>query len=142
MKNLILFISTFFLFNCSPKENKIEQNNKEKELKLIVDSLQKEITNNSEIGNYWFNPKYNGEKFLNMGIENPEKFIVESLVSKPELIPLKAVLGGTMRFGNIQLLGEKWLIAEYDDGHVYGKSIYEYTIYEKGIIDFKLIVSE
>lgn len=142
MKNLILFISTFFLINCSPKENKIEQNNKEKELKLIVDSLQKEITNNREIDNYWFNPMYHGEKFLNMGIENPEKFIVESLVSRSELIPLKAVLGGTMRFGNIQLLGEKWLIAEYDDGHVYGKSIYEYSFNENGLIDFKVIVSE
>src|SRR5690606_14775499 len=142
MKNLILFISTLFLINCSPTENKKEQNNKEKKLKLIVDSLQKEIINNSGNDNYWFNAKYNGEKFLNMGIEHPEKFIVESLVSKPELFSLTAVLGGTMRFRNIQLLGEKWLITEYDDGHVYGKSIYEYFINEKGMIDFNVIASE
>ena len=76
-----------------------------------------------------------------MNAEDTENFIVNALRERTDLIPLKPVLGGTMRFVRIQLLGEKWLIADYEDGHIRGRSIYEYRFNEDGEVDFRKIAS-
>ena len=52
---------------------------------------------------------------------------------------MDAVLGGTMHYNNIQLLGDKWIIADFEDGHVYGKAIFEYTLLEDDKLNFKII---
>jgi len=57
------------------------------------------------------------------------------------LIPLQAVLGGTMTFGNIQFLSKEWLIADFDDGHVQGRAIYKYKLNKKGQLEFELLNS-
>ena len=76
---------------------------------------------------------------MDKGIENPREFIENSLRAKPELIPLKAVLGGSMRFGRIDLLAKNWLIAEYEDGHVYGRSLYAFELNANGELEFSII---
>lgn len=87
--------------------------------------------------NIWLDEDYFNDK----GITNPTELVYEALSQKPELIPLKAVLGGNMSLGRVQLLSSKWLIAEYDDGHVMGKSLYEYDIKDDGTVTFKLLRS-
>ena len=47
------------------------------------------------------------------------------------LIPIRAVLGGTMMFSpdeNIVLLPSPYVFAEFDDGHIGGTMLLEYTI--------------
>lgn len=107
-------------------------------LKSLNDSLMK-IENVSE--NFWFDKDFNGAHFTRQGITNPEEFIENTLRKRTDLIPFEAVLGGTMNFGKIQLLGNKWIIADYSDGHIQGRSIYEYQLNDKKALIFKILAS-
>jgi hypothetical protein len=44
-----------------------------------------------------------------------------------------ASLGGMMMFENIQLLADKWLTADYSDGHVSVRTIYSYKLNHYGL---------
>ena len=74
-------------------------------------------------------------------IENPEEFIVNSLKQRPDLIPLNPVLGGTMEFRHIKVLTNDWVLGIYDDGHVQGKSIFNYKLAADGQLDFDHLLS-
>jgi len=54
---------------------------------------------------------------------------------------LKSTLGGKMMFENIQLLAGKWLIADYSDGHVSGRTIYSYKLTKNNKFEFKALYS-
>ena len=152
-KILILLIVGFLAFSCK-KEMKQTEDNPDKTEKLSVknDSLEKEIvllkslndslikiSNASE--NQWFDKDFNGSHLTRQGITNPEKFVENALRKRTDLIPSEAVLGGTMSYGKIQLLGNKWVIADYSDGHIQGRSIYEYRIDDKKVLTFKILAS-
>ncbi|MCV2483661.1 hypothetical protein OD917_01900 [Flavobacterium sp. SH_e] len=92
--------------------------------------------------NAWYDPEYDNADFKKKGIADSEKFIKDEFGKRTDLIPLQPALGGKMSFGTIQLLGSKFLIADYEDGHVEGKSIYSYKLNDSGKIEFKLIGSE
>jgi len=77
----------------------------------------------------------------NQGIFN-YKDIELDLAEKPELIGYDGVLGGTMFFWSIHLLDDRWVYAEFEDGHIAGSGIYEYTIDENGMITWKNICEE
>lgn len=47
-----------------------------------------------------------------------------------EVIGFEGVLGGTMQFREIRLLNDKWVFADFDDGHIGGAGIYAYEITE------------
>lgn len=149
-----LFLIVLLMFSCKQSGNQTEifdAKNKNLELtvdslKYVTDSLNAKIDShmaspNTDINknNYWYMTSYDGENALKRGIENPEEFIETSLRNKPELIPMDAVLGGTMRFGNVQLLSDKWLIADFNDGHIEGKGLYKYTFKNDGSLEFKLL---
>lgn len=91
--------------------------------------------------NYWFISAYNGSRLSRLGITNPEKFVENALRKRVDLIPSEAVLGGTMNFGKIQLLGNKWVIADYNDGHIQGRTIFEYLVNDKKAVEFKILAS-
>ncbi|PKP28782.1 MAG: hypothetical protein CVU01_03335 [Bacteroidetes bacterium HGW-Bacteroidetes-18] len=91
--------------------------------------------------NYWFDKDFNGVQFTRQGIANPEEFVKNALRKRADLIPSEAVLGGTISFGKIQLLGNKWVIADYSDGHIQGRSIYEYQLNDKKELVFKVLAS-
>ncbi|MGV8945094.1 MAG: hypothetical protein ACOH1N_01575 [Lutibacter sp.] len=154
MKQLsILFIIGILFLGCKNDADKPENlANETEQFILKNDSLKKEIQllkslNDSLMKienvaeNYWFNPDFNGAYFIRLGIENPEKFVESSLQKRKDLIPAEAVLGGTMSFRNIQLLGNKWLIADYNDGHIQGRAIYEYKLNDKKELLFKMLAS-
>lgn len=82
-----------------------------------------------------------GKKLLDQGISDPENYIKKTLRQMPELIPIEPVLGGKMRYNTIELLGEHWLIAGYDDGHIAGKSLYRYKL-QNGKPVFTIMDSE
>jgi len=148
MRTIFIIFTILILFSC---QNKVET----KKMRMEIDSLTLKLKLNEnnydsikiQNGNlkkeidYWFDREYDGISFTNFGIENPKDFIISSLRKKTELIPLKAVLGGTMRFGNIELLSRKWLISDYNDGHIEGRAIYEYKLNNNGELEFQLIKS-
>ncbi len=63
------------------------------------------------------------------GIESPE-VLLEDLRSRPEVIPLKAVLGGTMYFTRTAILDERWVYGAYEDGHVAGAALFQWSLRE------------
>ena len=64
--------------------------------------------------------------YRNPGYDTSE--IVASLRSKPDLIGISGVLGGTMMFENIQLISNRLAWAQFSDGHILGEGIYQYWI--------------
>lgn len=72
-------------------------------------------------------------------IEDPEAFIAEDLRQRSELIPLDAVLGGTMAFRKIQVLSDKWVMTIYDDGHIQGQAIFEYRLTPEKNLEYDLV---
>jgi len=65
------------------------------------------------------------------GLENPPRQLRESLVAHTELIPYPGVLGGRMFIvpdEKIVLLKPPYAFAEFEDGHIGGKMLIEYTV--------------
>ncbi len=149
----ILLIVSFLAFACKDVAKQPENlPNKTEQLTFKNDSLEKEIIllkslNDSlmkteiTVENYWFISAYNGSRLARLGIANPEKFVQNALRKRTDLIPSEAVLGGTMNFGKIQLLGNKWVIADYNDGHIQGRTIFEYQLNDKKELVFKVLAS-
>jgi|SRR5690554_4089383 len=76
--------------------------------------------------------------------ENPKEKIIDNLVSRPDLIPHEAVLGGTMGFydvNDIHLLNDKWVLAAFEDGHIGGYMLLEFEIAADDSIDWQVMGS-
>jgi len=81
-------------------------------------------------------------KLKKNGLVDPINQIVNDLASHPEIINEEGVVGGTMGFydkSGIVILNERWVYAPYDDGHIIGYLIAEYSIAEGGKIKWQLI---
>ncbi|PKM96455.1 MAG: hypothetical protein CVU84_01720 [Firmicutes bacterium HGW-Firmicutes-1] len=70
---------------------------------------------------------------------NDINIILKDLLLHLELIPYDGTLGGTMNFFNIYILNDKWVYARFEDGHIQGYGIYEFTIDEDQKISWKII---
>lgn len=145
---VIIAVLAVMFVSCSVNEKELRKT------RAMVDSLQsvvaqqeaeisalREVANKPVEENTWYNPKTDGRVFLKQNISDPASFIKKSLRNRPDLIPLEPVLGGRMHFGNMQLLGSQWIIAEYEDGHIMGQSLYEYTLGPDGEVQFSILVS-
>ena len=65
------------------------------------------------------------------GLADPVADLKADLRAHPELIPFKGELGGTMRFyseQNIQVLGPRWVLADFEDGHNGGSILLEFSV--------------
>lgn len=107
------------------------------EQQRVIDSLQSLMENSEMAAGY---PIFFGRKFDT--IENPEEYIVSALKDQKNKLPLEAVLGGTMEFRQVQVLTEDWVLAIYDDGHIQGKTIYEYELQPNGEVKFTEVTSK
>jgi len=67
------------------------------------------------------------------------KIIEEDLLSKPELISIEGVLGGTMFFTDVYLLNDQWVYATFEDGHIMGSGLYTFEILSSGEIQWEEI---
>lgn len=147
MKLKIHFLLAFLLvvlLGCTNNEANEKLIEEVYRLQIENDSLTEVITKNTMKSEnsetpQWYYPETDAKRLMESGVEDPKAYIKNALLEKPDLIPMDAVLGGTMRYNNMQLLGDKWLIADFEDGHVYGKAIMEYTIGKNDEVDFKII---
>ena len=145
MKNLFIFLLIAILFGCNNKSEKAELvsqieslTNENDSLINIKNQLETKIDSLNEESNFWFDNKLEGKDLFEMGIKNPKEYIINSLLEKPELIPLKPVLGGQMKFMKVKLLGKDCLIAYFEDGHTGGRAIYSYE-FSNGKMNFKIV---
>jgi hypothetical protein len=142
MKKLILIVLTLpFAFSCKQVNQTDDLISTLDSLKIVNDSLTLALIHDKPESNYWFDVEYDGVNLIDYGISNPVEFVENALRERTELIPLEAILGGTMHFGKIQLLSSEWLIAEFDDGHIWGRGIYKFSLNDQGELDFELLHS-
>ena len=143
-KILTLSLAFSSFFACQDNDRQME------DTELMLDSLSRELSEYKKTSDSLEAllergvlatgfPVFYGPGFDS--IENPEEYIANSLKEHPEKIPLDAVLGGTMQFRQVQVLTEDWVLAVYDDGHVQGKSIFEYELQPDGSIEFSHVAS-
>ena len=72
--------------------------------------------------------------------EEEKEALREDLISRTDLIPVEAVLGGTMRYypDEIVLFGENYAYAYAEDGHVSVEMIFSYIQTDDGAVDWQL----
>ncbi len=146
MRVLFILLSALIISCTAPQE---EGNSQQTDslLKVISELSKKsnDLEKQNEIlkdkRNYWFDIDYDGHYLTERGIDDPVAFIDSSLRNSTELLPLEGVLGGTMRFVKIQLIGSNWVLADYNDGHIQGRSIYRFELDENGNAQFEIIDS-
>ncbi|MGI9191037.1 MAG: hypothetical protein ACR2IL_02870 [Chitinophagaceae bacterium] len=109
-------------------------------LNIRLDSLAKTEVQGGDL-EYWTQYSQTLNQLKEQGIEDPKTYVANALSERPELIPMKAVLGGKMLFTRIMLMGDHWAIAEFEDGHVGGEMLLSYTVDAKNNISWKSIQS-
>lgn len=138
MKNIIFFGLWLVLSSCG-------RSSEEESLSKKVDSLETELTSlqqaNDTLSDHLIKKAFLARNYPEYfdSIAEPEKFVLDRLQEHPELIPKQAVLGGTMRFTSIYFINDELIVAEYEDGHVMGKSIFGYQPDRKGNLRFEMI---
>ncbi len=138
MKNSILFGFWIVLISCG-------RSSEEKSLSEKVDSLTTELVAlqqaNDTLSDHLIKKAFVARNYPEYfySIIQPEKFVLDRLQEHPELIPKEAVLGGTMRFTSVYFINDELIVAEYEDGHVMGKSIFRYQPDRKGNLKFEMI---
>lgn len=81
------------------------------------------------------------EDLRRRGLSEPAAQLRDSLEAHPEIIPYDGVLGGTMRFNEVDLLQPSFAFAEFDDGHIDGSMLLEYEVLDNGRIAWKRLWS-
>lgn len=82
------------------------------------------------------------EALRRRGLANPAYDLRHDLERHRELIPFKGVEGGTMGFydtTSIFVLNDRWVYAEFEDGHVGGSGIFEFHVEPGGKIQWKVV---
>lgn len=81
------------------------------------------------------------ELLKDYGLQDPVTGIADNLEKHTELIPYQAVLGGTMRFHKVYVLTTKWVLASFEDGHIVGNMLLEYSVSYGGDITWRIVAS-
>ena len=81
------------------------------------------------------------EELRSRGFADPARQLRDSLQTHPELIPYDGVHGGTMSFNDIVLLQQSFAFAGFDDGHINGYMLLEYTILDSSRVSWKRLWS-
>jgi hypothetical protein len=75
------------------------------------------------------------EALQRKGLSDPVRQLVKSLQAHPEIIPHDGILGGTMGFYDdkeICVLNARAVFARFDDGHIDGSGVFEFTVQTDG----------
>ena len=78
------------------------------------------------------------------GLVDPEEDLIADLIQHRELIPYEGVMGGTMGFyskKDIHVLTSRWVLASFEDGHIGGNMLLEYSVSPGGKIHWRVIVA-
>lgn len=111
-------------------EDELEQ--REVELQELQEQVQ-EAYRLSEAGpamNQWFT-QTDSLLVAKEGLQ-PQQ-VRASLRGAEALIPIKGVLGGEMQIFRTQLLGPRWAIAYFEDGHRAGLMLLEYAVQDAAV---------
>jgi hypothetical protein len=108
------------------------------QMHIQLDSLQKGEIANGDV-NYWTDNSQTLHALKKQGIADPKTFVANNLSERTDLIPMKPILGGTMLFNRIMLVGDHWAIAEFEDGHVGGEMLLAYTVDANQKITWKAV---
>ena len=77
-----------------------------------------------------------------IGFTDPARQLGEDLVRHPELIPFPGEVGGSMAFRQpVRVLSSRWVMANFDDGHVGGSAILEFEVLKDGHLGWKMRAS-
>jgi len=78
------------------------------------------------------------------GLSIPVEDLAADLMQHPELIPYKGIMGGKMGFyskKDIHVLTSRWVLAFFEDGHISGQMLLEYTVSPEGRIYWRVLSS-
>jgi len=138
MKKFLVFSLLIMLGSCG-------KSTEEKQRIIEIDSLKTEIRElhraMDTLSDQLMKKNYVTKDFSSYfdSIPEPEKFLLEKLEKKSELIPKKAVLGGSMHFTEVSFINDHLILVEYEDGHIMGRSIYQYKMDKNGELKFELL---
>lgn len=102
-------------------------------LNTRLDSLSKTNLQGGGEMDYWQAGAQNRRALKARGIQDPATYISNDLSKHTTLIPVKPVLGGNMAFARISLLGDRWAIASFEDGHVGGSMVLKYSLQDTSL---------
>ena len=142
MKKFIILFLAMLLISCG-------DDSEEKELKLQerIDSLETEISElqqaNDPLSDHLMKKAFLTQQYPTFfdSIPEPEFYLLERIQEQSKIIPLKPVLGGTMRFTSVSFINDELIVAEYEDGHIMGKGIYRYRVNKAGELQLKLFAT-
>ena len=138
---LILAILAFYYETFYRRSELAVRNGAEKALSAQISLLQEALKKQG------IAPGLGAEDILALrkqGLKNPVEDIKADLLSRPDLIPQKGVAGGTMGFHsaeNIYVLSPRWVLASFEDGHITGKMLLEYSVQGPAKISWKVLSS-
>jgi hypothetical protein len=119
-------------------DNGHEQRKRESELLAQIDSLRALVQNTPGLPDDW-RQRNIIERLEREGLEDPLVALAKDLKSHPELIPANPVPEGMAKFGfygdeSVHALNDKWVLADFSDGHGEGQMILQYSIDDSGVI--------
>ncbi len=140
---ILVIITAFSIFaNMNIMRKHQKQNDEYTMFKERFDEMKKELEIYKELAYYKDVLSDIDYSYLQKkGLKEPIKEIKENLMSKPEIIGIKGIKGGKIDFydsRNIYILNSKWVYAFFEDGHIAGSVLFEYTI-NKGKIKWQVI---
>jgi len=138
MKKIKYFLLLIIILACGkPLEDKVD----EKKLDSLETKIIELNIENDSLTKLLQEKKFKTKEFPKYfdSIEQPEVFILEKLQEKQQLIPKNPVLGGTMHFTSVSFINDHLILAEYEDGHIMGRSIYQYRMDKNGNLIFALL---
>ncbi len=140
---ILVIIAAFSIFaNMNIMRKYQKQNDEYTMIKERFDEMKKELAIYKELAYYKDVLNDVDYSYLQKkGLREPIKQIKEDLMSKPEIIEIKGIKGGKIDFydsRNIYILNSKWVYAFFEDGHIAGSVLLEYTI-NNGKINWQVI---
>ncbi len=137
---ILLIVSLLFTYRF--QSHLMESYEREQKITQLADSLLK---HRSEIRREQPSiPMMNQREYGQLegsGIENPENDLVTDLMGRADLIPFDGIAGGTMGFyapENIFIMNDRWVFAYFEDGHIAGNMLLEFTVTE-GEIEWRVL---
>lgn len=103
-------------------------------LNIRIDSIQKTNFSGGGEMDYWQQPGKNHRLLKSQMKSDVKLYLLQSIEGRTDLIPMKPVLGGQFRFNRISLLGDRWAIASFEDGHIGGLMLLSYSIQGSKVI--------
>jgi len=113
------------------------------ELEKMVDKIDPDIIENDEAGRSLLSD-FEINRLRRQGLDDPVNDITSDLLTRNDLIPYEGVLGGTMSFyspQNIHILSPQWVFAYFEDGHIRGEMLLEFSVDNEGVINWRVIDS-